>query len=323
MRIDGAGRAGRDRLDRLDRRDGRVRRVGAADRVGRAGTAGGAGRLADAADGWWFSGPGAWLRAAAEETARLLFPAQCAVCAAPGEALCADCLGTALRSTLRPRVVDDLAQLDVLAPRRRAVIVSSGPYGAQLAATLLEAKRQHGRPLLRRLGPALARALRCLAAEVATTCPARAGHERVGAAGTWVVPVPPSGASLRRRGFWPVDELLRASGVPAGWSRWDALVAIPPLLRPRPSGGRRVPWAGAVAQKAKGRRARWLAVRGSVRVADGADLRGGGVGLVDDVMTSGATLAECARVVRAAGGRVLGAAVVAHVHAPSNDCGEG
>lgn len=58
-------------------------------------------------------------------------------------------------------------------------------------------------------------------------------------------------------------------------------------------------------------RAANLAGAFAVRAGDAAYLRGRPVLLVDDVVTTGATLAEGARAARAVGAHVLGAAVVA------------
>ncbi len=60
-------------------------------------------------------------------------------------------------------------------------------------------------------------------------------------------------------------------------------------------------------------RQRLLNVAGALEVpgAAGRLLTGARVVLVDDLVTTGATLAEAARALRAAGGRVVGAAVVA------------
>ena len=52
-------------------------------------------------------------------------------------------------------------------------------------------------------------------------------------------------------------------------------------------------------------------VQGSVKVADGSSVRGKRVMLVDDVLTTGATLSECARVLKAAGATAVCAVTVA------------
>jgi len=217
---------------------------------------------------------------------------------------------------MAPAVVDDLSGLDVLAPVRAAPVVSGGRYGGILAAAILAAKRPQGLPLLRRLAPGLARSLRVAAGALGR------GDGRV------LVPVPASAGSMRRRGFAPVAELLAAAG-PTPWPVIPALKARGRLARAAelvagggpggvgPAGPRELRAVlGRGAQKGRGRRDRAAAVRGSFRLAEGARVRGRRVVLVDDVMTSGATLAECARVLRAAGSRVDGAVVLAHVADP-------
>ena len=100
---------------------------------------------------------------------------------------------------------------------------------------------------------------------------------------------PPSRASLARRGYDPVTLLLRRAGQRA--SR---------VLVPARAGG---------AQKLLGVEARAVNRAGSMRAK--SSLAGRAFLLVDDVLTSGATLGEAARAIRAAGGEVRAAAVLA------------
>ncbi|WP_424447294.1 ComF family protein [Microbacterium arborescens] len=102
-----------------------------------------------------------------------------------------------------------------------------------------------------------------------------------------LVPVPSSRAAMRRRGY-AVPELLAR--------RCDAPVAR--LLRAR----------GRVAdQRLLGRSDRQRNVAGSFVARPGT----GSVVIIDDVMTTGATLREAQRTLTAAGLRVTGAAVLA------------
>ncbi|MBK4346403.1 ComF family protein [Lacisediminihabitans changchengi] len=106
-----------------------------------------------------------------------------------------------------------------------------------------------------------------------------------------LVALPIGAAAFRRRGYDPVRLLLRRArlGRPAS------------LLR---TAERRVD------QKRLGREARAENLAGSLRVS--RDIRGRRLVLVDDVVTTGASLAEAARVLRAAGAEVVGAATLAY-----------
>lgn len=104
-----------------------------------------------------------------------------------------------------------------------------------------------------------------------------------------VVPIPSRRASVRRRGYRPVVLLARHAGV-----RLD---------------GRLRYTRQPLDQLRLGRRERDENLRSALS-AD-ARLAGRRVLVVDDVLTTGATLREAARAVRAAGGIVVGAAVLA------------
>lgn len=124
-------------------------------------------------------------------------------------------------------------------------------------------------------------------------------------AGTVVLRVPPSPRGHRRRGFDPVVTVLRRAGV----RRARALRRVP---LPDPVRGDGPHAAGAAGRGQKERTAieRVAATVGTL-AADGVD--GQDVVLVDDVVTTGVTMAEAIRAVRAAGGRVIRCVAVATV----------
>jgi predicted amidophosphoribosyltransferase len=105
-----------------------------------------------------------------------------------------------------------------------------------------------------------------------------------------LVPIPPSRAAYRRRGYDPVRLLLRSAGL-----RPERLLA-----RGRRTG---IQKSLGVEERAQNLRGAFVAVR---------HLEGRRVILVDDVLTTGATLGEAARAIRAAGGEVCGAATLAY-----------
>ncbi|GAA4422721.1 amidophosphoribosyltransferase [Actinokineospora soli] len=111
----------------------------------------------------------------------------------------------------------------------------------------------------------------------------------------WLVPAPSRGADLRRRGGNHVQLAVeRAAGVLRG-DGW--VVGVAPMLRLR--GGRDSVGLGRVARRAN--------LAGRVWVRGGVPPRGDPVVLVDDVVTTGATVAACVGALAGAGVRVSAA----------------
>jgi predicted amidophosphoribosyltransferase len=206
---------------------------------------------------------GAWSDAAVS----LLFGSSCVGCSMPGRAWCPQC-DAELSQAVDPVI------LNCDPP----VVVCCGYSGC-----VPEAVVGHKDRGVRTLGPVLGQVL------AAGLLVVRAGlpdHLR-----PVVVPVPSTGAAVRRRGFDHTWELARIAA---------AAVDLPTtrLLR---SGSRQDSAALSFA-------ARRANLAGSMRVRRTGH---GPVILVDDVRTSGATLAEAERVLLAAGYAVMGRVVVA------------
>lgn len=173
-----------------------------------------------------------------------------------------------------------------LRPRFTAAVAAAVYPG--LAGELIR-RAKYGRD------PLLAVPLGGLLADALARWPGRAGL-------TAVVPVPPSRARLRERGFHlaelVAERLADDLGVPLRL-RWLERVGDP------------------LQQAALPRTERRRAARGTVRVAARAwplpapRVTGESVLLVDDVLTTGATANECARVLRSAGAASVRVAVCA------------
>lgn len=168
-----------------------------------------------------------------------------------------------------------------LAPRVRVrqaggLVVRSGLRFEGVAADVLRAAKEEGRTgLLAALAPALS------AAVAESLAHAPAGEVSL-------VPVATSAAAMRRRGYRVVDAIAAREGLPVR---------------------RALRVAGAAAdQRMLGRAARESNVAGAM-AARGVE--GRAVIVLDDVVTTGATLREAARALTAAGAHVLGAATVA------------
>lgn len=131
----------------------------------------------------------------------------------------------------------------------------------------------------------------------------------------WVVPVPSTRAAVRRRGREHTVELARAAAdvLRASWSPASRVRTVPALAHAR----RRT-----ADQTGLGARARWRNLDGALRVrraARTASPRPAVCVLVDDVLTTGATLAESARALHAAGHEVvLGLVLAATPTAPTS-----
>jgi len=101
-----------------------------------------------------------------------------------------------------------------------------------------------------------------------------------------LLPVPLSAQRLRSRGYNQAWEVTRRLGVQLGV---PASVSVLHRLRDNP------------AQSALDREQRLENLQGAFRVADPARIAGRHIGVVDDVMTTGATLGEIATQLKRAG----------------------
>lgn len=239
--------------------------------------------------------------AAGSELLALAAPVDCVCCGAEDLALCGACERQVRLLTLDPFRAE--GQAPALMDMDGSVIlpvVAAGAYRGELAQAVLSFKK-HGQG---RLGDVLAKGLaRALGAAVG------------GRQALCLVPVPTTGGAFRKRGFSPVHLLLARLGrrdLP-GLTVADALrKARRPVLAAGPGALR-----GGQKGLARGDRAQ--RVRGSMRARAGPcapDIRGRPCIIVDDVLTTGATLAEAARALHEAGAVVRGAVVLAATRPP-------
>lgn len=224
------------------------------------------------------------------EAAEVLLPVECAVCRAPGAGLCRACRLLLRRSCARPFEASSAAPLlDPPLP-----VVAAGRYAHGLAASLLALKSTGRTDLV----PVLAA---CLATALHTAAPDWPSGPVL------LVPVPTSPAALRRRWFDPVRLLLedcaRRGVLPAG-------AVLSRSLHHRGTAA----LVGGPAQKRLGTAGRRARPGGTLR---GTAAPGTRCVVVDDVLTTGATLGEAARALRAGGAEVVGAVVLAAVRPPA------
>lgn len=210
----------------------------------------------------------------------LAFPAACSGCGREGEPLCAECR-PALDARLElPGGTPIGLPADLPAPLLQ--LDWCAPFAGPVRHALHDLKYAGERRLAEPLGRAVARRWR-----------------RVGVGADLVVPVPVHANRERQRGY---DQAALIAAVAARELRLPVARAL--------ERGR-----ATIAQFELGRDQRAANVAGAFRVRDGAEaaaaVRGRWILLVDDVVTTGSTLAACATALERAGAAAVSAITVA------------
>ena len=163
--------------------------------------------------------------------------------------------------------------------------IASGIHEGPLRAVLEQFKEEGQFGLLRILGHFLAASV-CFAAPV---------NQPV-----VLVPIPSTRLARMRRGQDTIGDLSRAGAKALCSIGIDTTVAVPLVHRRR-----------VVDQSGLSARNRSLNMSGALRLRSPAGLDGRRIIIVDDILTTGATVAEAARVLSAAGFRPTAIAVIA------------
>lgn len=223
--------------------------------------------------------------------ADLALPLTCASCHAPGAAVCPECLA-AVRSVAWPcaRPVRPSP-----CPDRFPAVWAGAAFEGPLAA-VVAAYKDDGR---RDLAPLLTRLLAGAVDAAVQNAPELRRALAAGNGPVLVVPVPSSASARRRRGDFPLAQL--ATLACDGFGQGELVTADALRLRRRVADQ-----AGLGARERQVNLEHAMQVRERwAPVVDRASCL-----LVDDVLTTGATLVEAARALRAGGARTVVAATM-------------
>ena len=228
-------------------------------------------------------------------TLEMALPTTCGGCGAPGATWCDICAREARHVAYQgtARRVGPIP-----CPMGFPPTWAASPYEAAARKALVEFKDGDRRDLVEVLAPLLAEAAAAaLVGDAQLQAVLASGNGPV-----FVVPVPSSPAAVRRRGDAPLVLLTLAAVPQVGFSPHELIVS--PALRLR----RRVAdQAGLDHLQRANNLERAMQVRPRWRTSVG----GVSCLLVDDVLTTGATLVEAARALRAGGASHVAAATVA------------
>jgi len=239
----------------------------------------------------------------AEAAVELLFPPSCACCAIDlpgiqrGMSLCDDCAERLCHPNVTmcrrcgSNVHENEDTQDGCRKCRRSAIrfdavVALGDYSDELRRAVLRIKHPRDAPLARALAGLLYHGRRDALAQLAVDV---------------VVPVPMHWARRALRGANSAETLA------VRLSRQLGSPAAPAALRRR---------RNTKPQGSLPRRERFRNVRGALALSAGYYFNGARVMVVDDIMTTGATLAEAAKVLKTAGAAAVFAVVLARAGGP-------
>ncbi|MFI2563207.1 ComF family protein [Paenarthrobacter sp. NPDC018779] len=256
------------------------------------------------------------------EVLNVLVPVECVCCGVEDTVLCGICAKRIRLLCRNPfRAEQESPYLVELNGTAKLGVVAAGPYRDELATAILSFKHAGQGRMATVLGPCLGRAVK-----------AAVGREQ----GLVLIPVPSSGKAFRKRGFSPVNVLLaavRRRRLLEDCPTWDALrkKGVVPfsgfqvreatvffaMAMDAVVGQAGRPGAGGQKGLGRGERARRVAGSMVVKPAFRSKVRGRKCIIVDDVLTTGATLAEANRALQAAGATVCGAIVLAATRPPA------